>query len=714
VAEARLERKKIRFGVFDFDTEARQLSKRGMRLKISGQPMEILGVLLERPGEVVTREELRQRLWAGDTFVDFEHSLNAAVNKLREALGDDPARPQFVATVPRQGYRFVGAIENETRAMLAEVPRPEHQAERKTNHRRVWQMIAAVVALAVIAAGAIVAWRSHSDPRLRIKSDSQITTTSGFAMYPSFSPDGSQFAYCKETPQGLQIFVRQPGTGSRDVQITSDDGQNIQPAWSPDGQWIVYHSIQRGGIWRVSALGELSTKLADTGARPAWSPDGQWIAYQSGVVNDLSSEAPGVFAPSTLWVMRADGTDSREITKLGQPEGGHGTPSWSPDGKRVVFVAATGFAELWTIDVSSGALTRLAPLVYAYFDPVFTKDGRSVLYGALTQNSYGLFQIRLSEDGSKPVGEPIQLKTGMVRVKHLALSSDGKKLLYSAAVPESGVWTVSLGNDGRLSEPRILRETTGERTTLPRFSPDGKHVAVGSWRVGGCCEIWMMNSDGSSPELLVVDAGFASWLPDNRTLMFKNYNGRDTIIRALDVRSRESKVVATVSQVIGSMDLSPSGATIAYHTATNGILNIWTMDVATSQRRQLTFEKEFIGFPIWSPDEKKLAANVKTSIGDEAVILDPNTSQITVLTKDRGQHWPSGWSPDGRKIYFAGQHNAVWNVYSLDVGTGVETQLTRYNRPSAFVRYPRASPDGKTILYEHTQTMGNIWMLELE
>src|SRR6266851_455879 len=100
-----------RFGDFQFDSRARQIRKRGHTIRLHGQPLEILGLLLERPGEVVLREELRAKLWPEDTFVDFEHSLNAAVNKLREALDDDANNPRFIETVPRRGYRFIAPVE---------------------------------------------------------------------------------------------------------------------------------------------------------------------------------------------------------------------------------------------------------------------------------------------------------------------------------------------------------------------------------------------------------------------------------------------------------------------------------------------------------------------------------------------------------------------------------------------------------------------------
>ena len=100
----------LHFGVFEFDPRARELRKQGMKIRLLGQPVEILAMLLERPGEVVTREELQKKLWPGDTFVDFEHGLNAAIKRLRDALGDDAENPRFVETLPRLGYRFITAV----------------------------------------------------------------------------------------------------------------------------------------------------------------------------------------------------------------------------------------------------------------------------------------------------------------------------------------------------------------------------------------------------------------------------------------------------------------------------------------------------------------------------------------------------------------------------------------------------------------------------
>ncbi|HEV3419251.1 MAG TPA: winged helix-turn-helix domain-containing protein [Candidatus Acidoferrum sp.] len=103
--------RRLRFGPFSLDPRAGELYKRGKKVKVQLLPLQLLGALLERPGEVVSREELKSRLWAADTFVDFEHGLNTAIKKLRQALGDNPAKPGLIETLPKKGYRFIGRLE---------------------------------------------------------------------------------------------------------------------------------------------------------------------------------------------------------------------------------------------------------------------------------------------------------------------------------------------------------------------------------------------------------------------------------------------------------------------------------------------------------------------------------------------------------------------------------------------------------------------------
>ena len=115
----------LRFGVFEVDLRAGELRKDGLKVRLQEQPFRVLALLLEKPGEVVTRDEVREKLWSADTYVDFDKSLNTTVNKLREALGDSAENPRFVQTLHRRGYRFIAPVEGIAQESLA-VPEAAH------------------------------------------------------------------------------------------------------------------------------------------------------------------------------------------------------------------------------------------------------------------------------------------------------------------------------------------------------------------------------------------------------------------------------------------------------------------------------------------------------------------------------------------------------------------------------------------------------------
>jgi TolB-like protein/DNA-binding winged helix-turn-helix (wHTH) protein len=176
----------IRFGVFEVDLRAGELCKQGVKVKLQEQPFQVLQVLLERPGEVVTREELRQRIWSSDTFVDFEGGVYNAVKRLRDALGDTADTPRFVETIPRRGYRFIGTVNGDLRvdSQTAEMPR------RQATPRRDWTQYGAG-ALGVLVVVGILYWlnvRSMREPEQGIPKIQSIAVLP----FPSLSDDVKQ------------------------------------------------------------------------------------------------------------------------------------------------------------------------------------------------------------------------------------------------------------------------------------------------------------------------------------------------------------------------------------------------------------------------------------------------------------------------------------------------------------------------------------------
>ena len=164
----------VRFGAFEADLSAGELRKGGVRIKLHGQPFEVLTMLLARPGELVTREELRQRLWLTETFVDFDHGVSTAVNRLREALGDSAENPRFIETVPRRGYRFIAPVDSQGSAGPGSNVSPAGTSSSRATPAgtqvvsRVYGRRALVLASALVVVIALVAVLSLSSVRERL------------------------------------------------------------------------------------------------------------------------------------------------------------------------------------------------------------------------------------------------------------------------------------------------------------------------------------------------------------------------------------------------------------------------------------------------------------------------------------------------------------------------------------------------------------------
>src|SRR5215470_874658 len=157
----------VRFGEFEVDLRSRELRRESVSVRLPDQSFEVLAMLLERPGELVAREEIQKRLWSADTFVDFDHGLNSAVKRLRDALGDSAEAPRFVETLPRRGYRFIGIIEGISQDSLAEtrgdvLPGTPTTPPSSGSWRRVYRWVVIVAGLSALIA--VMRWRLGTAP----------------------------------------------------------------------------------------------------------------------------------------------------------------------------------------------------------------------------------------------------------------------------------------------------------------------------------------------------------------------------------------------------------------------------------------------------------------------------------------------------------------------------------------------------------------------
>src|SRR5215475_9448379 len=274
----------IRFATFEVDLQAQELRKAGLRLKLSGQPFQVLAILLEQPGVVVAREELQKRLWP-DTFVDVDHNLNTAINRIREALRDSSENPRFVETLPRRGYRFIGPITVNGTAPAGVVHAAENSPtggiESGARRRRLCAL-SLLGAVILLGAGALWIYKRREIPAPSPQRMlSRITVDEGLQNEPTWAPDGRYIAYSSDRGGKTDIWVQQV-SGGDPIQITKGPGHHWQPDWSPDGKYIAYRSEEgEGGLYIIPALGRAQRKIAEFGYYPQWSPDSSLLLFQT-------------------------------------------------------------------------------------------------------------------------------------------------------------------------------------------------------------------------------------------------------------------------------------------------------------------------------------------------------------------------------------------------------------------------------------------------
>jgi Tol biopolymer transport system component/DNA-binding winged helix-turn-helix (wHTH) protein len=734
---------RIGFGEFELDVRAGELRKGDRRIRLQGLPFRILLILLQHPGEVVTREQIRKRLWPDDTIVEFDHSIGTAIKKLRQALDDDAESPRYVETLPRRGFRFifphvVSFPEPDLPAAAPDAAVPS-AVPVATPSRRAWnQLLAApsfryrltfaAALVCIVSTIALLAWhfRKHAvSPIFDEASLTQVSTSIGVDIYPSLSPDGSAVAYSSDKNGSFEIYVKTLAPGGREIQLTSDGGWNFQPAWSPDGTQIAYFPVKKGGIWLIPALGGAARRLTEFGSHPAWSPDASRIVFESAAAADITQMGYAAMPPSTLWVVSAQGGTPTQLTQPGNPSGGHGAPSWSPDGKYIAFSSTgTQLQEVWTIPANGGTPRRLA--AGGAYDPVYGPSGRYLYFSksylgssqqARVALTFALMRVPIISGGVAG-GEPELVRdSGSVVYKGLHFSANGRYMVFSAVAASNNLQSIRISPSTweAIGDPIAFTHDTTLRKLSPHFSPDGSQIA---WTVVQNGEdnigIWVADPDGKNAHQLgamSTNGLLPGWLPGGR-LAFQGGQDRQKVIEAIDLNSGRTSVLREIGPNDAPLRISPDGKLVAYGERQGGAVNVWIAPInkQDGSARQLTFGKDFISYPCWSPDGKTIAIETANGLATVPAAGGP----VTTLFADQGPTYTGDWAPDDNKIVFAGLRNGVWNIWWVSRSTRQEHQLTHYTSQDSYVRYPSWSPRGDQIVYEYSETKANIWTMRVK
>ncbi len=219
----------LRFGVFELDRDAMELRRNGVPIRLQEQPLRVLAALVERPGEIVTRDELQERIWGKETFVDFEQSLNKAVNRVREALNDEAGQPKYVETVPRRGYRFIAPVTGlpMEQPPALQSPVPEAVPAQPALHRKRIASIALLAAFLVVALG-IATFLLGRRPEETKAVETKHMASAAFCC-PTLSRDGKLLAYVSSAGGGVVHIWVQQTAGGQAIQVTSGSEGELGP-----------------------------------------------------------------------------------------------------------------------------------------------------------------------------------------------------------------------------------------------------------------------------------------------------------------------------------------------------------------------------------------------------------------------------------------------------------------------------------------------------
>jgi len=704
----------VQFGLFELDLDARELRKSGVRIKLQEQPFQILAMLLERPGEIVTREELQKRLWPQDTFVDFDLSLNSAVKKLRQALGDDSENPRFVETLYRRGYRFIGPVNgtaNSDAEQMALVQTPASAAPpepvlvqtalpRPIPKTR--SLVYVAVALLIILA-VVVAYRFIPSQPPRVLGFTQITHD-GLSKGGIFS-DGERL-YFSEL-QGDHYVVSQVSVAGGETSTLPTPFANVvNSGITPNGSALVVVPFQGTGngreTWSLPLPSGPPRRIAGLrGTSVAWSPDGNQVVFSQGpdiyvAKSDFSEPRKLVtaenpvyalrFSPdggklrfsvvdprnasSAIWEVAQNGNGLRPLLPGWNSDPRECCGNWTPDGKYFLFQSSRGGRNsIWALDEKSTSLSGIAkpvqmtngPLDFA--SPLVSKDGKRI------------FAI-----GSQPRCELVRYdgKSGFApyldggSVSDLAFSADGKWVAY-VSVPESQLWRSRV--DG---SERLQLTSEGMQAGLPKWSPDGKQIVFMGTNQKTDWLAYLISSDGTGLRELIpgTSAGYdPGWSPDGKSIVLTLNGAGDPSpqphpegpgIASYDLETRKISPLPGARQLF-SPRWSPDGRYIA--AVTDDSLKLMLFDRVNQQWQELVSLP--IGYPSWSHDGQYLYFD--TTLTDDAAFFRVRVSDhklerlvsLKGLRRYSGQFGPwTSLAPDDSPLLV--RDTSSQEIYALD------------------------------------------------
>ncbi|HTS37306.1 MAG TPA: winged helix-turn-helix domain-containing protein [Candidatus Solibacter sp.] len=698
---------RIRFGSLELDLTSGELHNNGRIFPLPRKSFEILRVLAEHPGEVVTRDELRNKLWSTNTFVEFDDGLNHAVQKLRQVLGDSVEHPQFIETLPRYGYRFIGFISPNGDGSRA----PGKQAcDAPTQN--IWKRwVIGFVAVAALMGG--ILWLKSPLPAPRVVSYKQLTRDGREKNRPCYH------SYSRLVTDGARVYFSEEHSRLMQVSVSGGDAASIPTpidcfsilAISPDKTELIGTStfLRDEPLWLLSMVNGQARRVGDlSGHKAAWSPDGQSIVYATGPTHDQ--------AVNEVWVAKKDGSGSHRLARIERgvisslmwspdgkvirmddwdedsvhvwemssdgsnmhrlaitPKGNRQTPygSWTPDQKYFIFAADSdsGAKAIWALRERQGFFQRSSA------KPVqLTSGATDFLQAAPSPDAKQIFVI-----GSIQRGELLRYDLPLKRLEpylsgisaeHLDFSRDGKWMTY-ITFPEAILWRSRV--DG---SERMQLTTLPLRAFLPRWSPDGMQIAFAGKLPGEYLKIYIVSAGGGQPRMVAqADEHWTdpAWAANGHTLIFgPSFFSPHPRLYSLDLTTNHVSIIPGSDGMYGPL-VSPDGRFIVAGEAP-GNRKLFVFDRQNQKWSDVVELRQPGPLPLrWSDDNRYLFFSLISDHSHAPLyrlrIADRRLEELAVVDVPQGMAGAFGprmcLTPDGSPVVL--RDASIQEIYALDV-----------------------------------------------